>query len=63
MFIPNSPKPPSGIANNEGALKWLCLPRKLSIGCVPLLLKGNRFFHVLVSLANVPEDARLQALR
>ena len=41
----------------------IVLTSELSIGCVPLLLKGNRFFHVLVSLANVSENARLQALR
>jgi hypothetical protein len=63
MFIPNSPKPPSGIANNEGALKWLCLPRNQVSAAVTLLLKRNRFFHMLVSFADVPEDARLQALR
>lgn len=39
------------------------LTSELSIGCVPLLLKRNRFFHMLVSSANVPQDARLQALR
>ena len=39
------------------------LTSEISIGCVPLLLKRNRFFHVLVSLANVPQDTRLQALR
>ena len=39
------------------------LTSELSIGCVPLLLKRNRFFHMLVSFANVPQDARLQTLR
>ena len=39
------------------------LTSELSIGFCTLLLKRNRFLHVLVRLANVPEDALLQALR
>src|SRR5579863_5619128 len=63
MFIPNSPKPPRGIASNEGALKWFCLPRNQVSAVVPSLLKRNRFFHVFVCLADVPQHARLQTLR
>jgi len=38
------------------------LTSELSIGCRTLLLKRNRFLHMLVSFANVPQNSRLQAL-